>query len=628
MEKQKRSFKTFVWEIFSPGALFWFGVIYLMFACIYYLSQPLFSSFCQLFLSLEKLPRFSYHFLFWFGLIYFYFIYVPCYYVGVFCRAKESTILVLNYLFSDISIIVSIVSIFAGWRLEIEKRVGELGSLPPKEAVKKFREYQIQAEKEGWLNKFIEIVRERSEEFLEEVLENKDKELVKLLEKALGMEGNPQIEFLKSYLEKDFEKLRIYLPKWLEELGRKESWRRAIYDAAAECANELPIDTLWNEWFNSRAGRELLRKSVREKLPPEKQQLLEPIKIPWPREKERPENPNILRWCEAVKLEFNPFGPEYAEEDPLLSKYYVFPDFWDRFLQPYPALVLGPEGSGKSALGLYLAYHLRENYKTFQDKTLAIFIPIIEPDPDALPLSLGEALALRTLELVAYNPFNFIEASSSQKRFLARLWLYFVPSIRAELAANGLEGKLLSSIAEEVEKLGPVAWTSRISLSMLVELLSPLNPLLGEFRPIYLVADLKALPPETYDLILWLEKWVSLVPSLLRAGFYSKILCVNPLSITPQDFARIVGWEWDLFVLDWDEEKLVNIIEQRIKAAGSPSFNHLCQPPLRELAEEMAKAAKGSPRKLIRLGNEILQRAATHLDNPLISKEDLEGILP
>jgi hypothetical protein len=80
-------------------------------------------------------------------------------------------------------------------------------------------------------------------------------------------------------------------------------------------------------------------------------------------------------------------------------------------------------------------------------------------------------------------------------------------------------------------------------------------------------------------------------------------------------------------VLDWDEAKLVKMVEERIRATGRASFDEFCKPPLRGVAEKIAKTAKGSPRKLIRLGNEILLRAAEHLDNPLITTEDLKGIL-
>jgi hypothetical protein len=321
-------------------------------------------------------------------------------------------------------------------------------------------------------------------------------------------------------------------------------------------------------------------------------------------------------------IKFNPFGPEYAEEDHLLSKYYVFPDFWDRFLQLYPTLVLGPEGSGKSALGLYLAHHLRESYKNFQDKTLAIFIPIIEPVPEALPFSIAETLARRTIELVARNPFTFLEAPMSQKGPLIRLWLSSIPNIRAELVANGLDGWLLYLITEEAENLGPAAEICQSFGLKLEELLAPLVPLLGEFRFIYLIVDVKASRFSHHDLTLWLRSWTSLIPSLLGARFYPKILCNGfPAS------ASTAGWSWDVFVLDWDEAKLVKMVEERIRATGRASFDEFCKPPLRGVAEKMAKAAKGSPRKLIRLGNEILLRAAEHLDNPLITTEDLKGIL-
>jgi len=646
MEKQKPSFKAYLWEKLNPENLLLFGGIYFILALGYHFIRPQISPFCQQFLNLLGQPRCSPYFFLKLGLLYC--INVPLYCFGVFCSIKESMIGLLSYIFPDISIMVTFAIFVIGLGLKkyeeevkkyeekrIAKMLNELMFLPPKEAVKRLRDYYSEIKEGEGLNKLSDIVREKKEDFLEAALEIGDKKIVDLLSESLG-EQSSRLKFLRGYLGEDWKELRTNLPNWLEEFWKEEKWRKAIYEAAAKCYEAavksdagFTAEDLWKEWFKPPSSRKLLQVlSEGVKLPEDKQRLLGPrVEIPWPREKERPENPNILIWCKAMGIDFNPFGPEYAEEDHLLSKYYVFPDFWDRFLQPYPTLVLGPEGSGKSALGLYLAHHLRESYKSFQDKTLAILMPATEPAPEALPFSIAETLALRTIELVARNPFAFLEAPMSQKGPLIRLWLSSIPNIRAELAANGLDGRLLYLVAEEVERLGPGIRLSYFPLSMLIELLSPLIPLLGEFKPIYLVTDLKALLPESYDLTLWLEQWVFLTPSLLRAGFYPKILCVSPYSFAPQEFARTVGWEWDVFVLDWDEAKLVKMVEERIRATGRASFDEFCKPPLRGVAEKMAKAAKGSPRKLIRLGNEILLRAAEHLDDPLITTEDLKGIL-
>ncbi len=597
---------------------FWFGLLYVVFAILYRFFSPLKPMLASL-IKIKALPFMLYYFL-------------------------KGLHEVLNYLLgADLSVIMGLIMSVLGLSFkylgevrqeEVNRKLEELKLRSPKEAAAKLLVYHEEAQREGWDYKLKEVVEQRKEEFLTAVLEDEPREaLVKVLKHYIK---DRRLDFLDVYLKKerdneDWQFLLETLPQFLEDFGGAEKWRKAFYEEARKCAEHFTPDKLFTEWFKTRSGRELLRiPEIWSKLPEEWQKRVGPrVEIPWPEPEKLPkrrERSDIEQWCEVMGLKFSPFGPERAEEDPLLFGYYVMPAFWNELLNPQPALVIGLDGSGKSALALYLLHRLCEDYKNFERKTLGLFMSIFKPDAEALAFNIGETFALRTIELAAHNPFVFLEFS--QRSRLCYFWRLFIPKVKAELMAQGLNEPLLSSFAEELEKLGPIFPLASISTQRLGELLGSIMPLLGEFDAIYLLVDLKNPFVLTHELSLWLESWINLMPMLLGANVYPKIMCPSFRAI-----AQTSGWAWDVFALEWDESALSQMLEERLrksvkeeKANEIISFDALCSPPLMGIAGKIVRASKGSPRNLIRIGNEILKRAAAHLDDPSIKEEDLRDV--
>lgn len=569
-------------------------------------------------------PQITYASLFWFGLIYFIL-------AVIYLLFKGGLGAVLNYICGP-EIVIGLLMASIGMALnflqqarQVEEILKEIEFSPIDKAREILIKYYPEAKREGWLGRLSDVVNKRWEEFSEEVLRNKDTELLKILE--IFLKENNKLNFLKIYAKEnkgndDWEKLLANLPKWLENLGKEDNWREAFYRTAAECANNITSEKLWERWFKQKYGRILLRvPKVWEKLTDEQRRRLGPeVEIPWPKQGKRPERLNVEMWRSVWGLNFNPFGPENAEEDPLLPNYYIEPDFWNSFLAPHPALVLGPYGSGKSALAIYLINYLCEVYRSSQGKTLSIPLYVVKPNPDSLIFSIAETFALRTLELAAHNPFIFLE--SPQKTHFYRLWKLFIPDVKAILAVERLSESLLTLFMKEMESLEPIHKAIRLSPQRLEDLISPCVPPLEEFEHIYLIVDVKDLTVKSNELINWLETWVAIMPLLLRINFYPKIICSSDTKVIPS-----LGWEWDVFKLKWDKTKLSRMVETRVIKAGIASFNALFAPSLRGIdwALELAKAAKGSPKQLIHMGNKILLNAEKHL--PYIIADDLVGIL-
>ena len=84
--------------------------------------------------------------------------------------------------------------------------------------------------------------------------------------------------------------------------------------------------------------------------------------------------------------------------------------------------------------------------------------------------------------------------------------------------------------------------------------------------------------------------------------------------------------------LEWNSDDLEKMIKDRIYAAssGKPSLTALCGPDVPRdpsVDQRLAQAAKGSPRRLLRLGNEII---VTHVQrapkDPRLSVKDIENV--
>ncbi|HSJ56575.1 MAG TPA: hypothetical protein VLC95_05315 [Anaerolineae bacterium] len=97
----------------------------------------------------------------------------------------------------------------------------------------------------------------------------------------------------------------------------------------------------------------------------------------WPGE--RGESPIAQQGVARLALDFNPFGPEKAEQDPLLPDlFYRLWPVWQEVTTPRPSLLVAPPGSGRSAL-IWMMRYESELAGSALDRCLAAYAPLHVP---------------------------------------------------------------------------------------------------------------------------------------------------------------------------------------------------------------------------------------------------------
>lgn len=204
--------------------------------------------------------------------------------------------------------------------------------------------------------------------------------------------------------------------------------------------------------------------------------------------------PAVARWCQQAGLAFNPFGPEEAELDPCLSKYWV-DTFSEKTQGRRATLVLGKPGSGQTAAAMLLAY--RCTYPPSSPYESGAFPVYWNPFDRASGLvfrSLEEGLikaAAATLaRYLAEYPAHFASLQKGRKHRIARLLTFWAGSresveqtLQAEGPDSGVPDELVRDIARHCPEAAPLG-TMR-----LLEGVWPQG-----FDALYLILDVSAFP--------------------------------------------------------------------------------------------------------------------------------------
>lgn len=97
----------------------------------------------------------------------------------------------------------------------------------------------------------------------------------------------------------------------------------------------------------------------------------------WPRE--RSESPVARMGAARLALDYNPFGPEKAEQDPLLPDlFYRLWPVWQEATTPQPSVLVAPPGCGRSALMWMMRYE-SELVGSALDRILPVYVPLHAP---------------------------------------------------------------------------------------------------------------------------------------------------------------------------------------------------------------------------------------------------------
>ena len=367
----------------------------------------------------------------------------------------------------------------------------------------------------------------------------------------------------------------------------------------------------------------------------------------WPDKAQRRDSLAITAWREksSVDLNFNPFGPDRAEEDPLLPQLFVEPPGWELMKTPEPTVVFGANGSGRTASRLLLA-HTCTTTSLGPDRTggqvdtfpvrLALF-PEGKLDEGTVTCwrVLTRAVVQDSLEFLAKNPQTFAETPSRQQRALARLFRmhrHYLGDLAEYLGGVGLENRAgASHLADSIQRAArgtrPPARTDE------ADLLSTLaEARLSHFQQVYVLAEVPdevsaRLSPQ--EIVPHLKPLLQIVKSLTVRKVYVKLFIPTNVENAIEPLEADVG----KVELIWEAPTLGEMLESRVRQAGAASFRAL----FRHLPEGIDPAAlliqaalesEGPPRRLIQLGQGLLDEHVRRAPvEPKLRWEELKAVL-
>jgi cellulose biosynthesis protein BcsQ len=324
----------------------------------------------------------------------------------------------------------------------------------------------------------------------------------------------------------------------------------------------------------------------------------------------------INNWLKSVYLEFNPFGAEQAEFDPDLPNRAVYPDILYQCLSSRRTTIgFGATGSGKTACARLLAYSciLPESgaNETNTYPVLHTFSPNAEHQNSKADLSFFFAYILaRSLgAFFIRNANQFLLLQDSAKLAVALCLLHGFGSIeqvttqlRLDETKDSQERKRfldeISFLAQDVQSLNftSVEW---------LHIFSNARPF--AFEQTYLIIDVPAIDRQKASILAqYFQSLIDYWIAVEMDNIYLKLLL--PESIQPylKIPSHIVTCK-----LEWSDTKLQEMLDWRMRNMKGRriDFNELFDEDAKPTnpAKLLIEAAKGSPRRLIRIGNRLLE---------------------
>lgn len=330
--------------------------------------------------------------------------------------------------------------------------------------------------------------------------------------------------------------------------------------------------------------------------------------------------PATMRGVQALELSDNPFGPEWAERDPLLKSYGIRPaSFWEWLKGPHPVLALGAAGSGKTATAFLLAHDC--GYPPANPNIAGVF-PVyhvigfdgaVKTEAHSPFDPLARTLTESLLQSIAQNPYRFSDQQAQSKAAMAYLMLWYLGAgtfnnLKLHLRRAGLESVSAGvAVIKEMETL--VSDTSICAPPDEMTLMD----LLGWARPVecqrtYLLMDFGIAPNDERieEVSAALRSILERANHLARSKTYLKVFW-------PQRLMKKLGTHIPVETVEllWTKKYLQEMLETRLTTIGIPSLSSIYSDPAMEGPdpdERLIETAQLSPRRLIQLGNEMLAR--------------------
>jgi hypothetical protein len=363
----------------------------------------------------------------------------------------------------------------------------------------------------------------------------------------------------------------------------------------------------------------------------------ESLNIRWPRlwTSMRPiDSTDITGWLNLVGLKFNPFGPEQAELDSQLSDYYVEPNTFHRLRRQEPSLIIGADGSGKTACALLLAHECVTPKHNPPSQIFPIYCNfsrnrLINYSKGMLCSGLADAVGEVVVLFYAENQELFLRLDGNRKKAVATCMLHYAHSFEnileklkfAGLADNEIARHFIRELEINVPKTMPNF--SEQEWLVLIRNVRPIN-----FTCIYLIVDIDLTDDQLIDKnsIEYVQNFIAFLNPLADQTIYVKLFIATTVA------ERLSLSSSTKIFLEWQDEALLKLLSARIDAASGEKkdFRTLFDLSSRVLnpALSLVKAAQGSPRLLIQLGNLLLKHhSTTKAETPELSYDELEIVL-
>jgi len=336
----------------------------------------------------------------------------------------------------------------------------------------------------------------------------------------------------------------------------------------------------------------------------------EPLSFPapWTGVTRSPDPPDMAQRLQEWGFVYNPFGPEWAESDPRLEDYGVWPASLEEARGFRPALVFGSTGSGKTAAALLL-WHKCLNPPGNPEEP-GVFPVRLEVghwpgSPEEWLDAIGRAVAEALLQVCVRAPYSPFEGKNGPA--IGRLLSCYLeaPILEARLRGMGLTETERDYIVSEIEEFS--AGRTRPDSVELKHLLGAARP--EGMQATYLILD-SPFHSLNGNLSSSLACLAGLAFPLTSARLYLKIFVPDTLQSTLQP-----SWPLSPLYLAWSEEELREVLQTRLQKASNGQVERLGTLRLDTRYSPdpdtwLVQQAQGSPRRLVRLGNQMLREAA------------------
>jgi len=298
-------------------------------------------------------------------------------------------------------------------------------------------------------------------------------------------------------------------------------------------------------------------------------------------------------------------GSEYAELDGKLAEAAIQHPVFERLNGPFPAIVFGDEGMGKTAAALVLTAKYQK--LALSDSEESRIFPVYAPFETGVGLRewLIEKLSRALVDFTADNPRRFLNAPGAQKTAMGRLMLRYTQSVD-ELRLNFYSspfGDSTGDINQVLEYLSGLHYVraDKLTKDETLNLRYLARP--DAFDQVDFLWDIRSAAPHE-EVIGQIKESESLALPLARQNLFIKIFA----PLTAKDTLGSLAGFHSINDLVWNESQLRELIETRIKM-----FDALWERGIDDPTGLVVSAAGRSPRRAIQLLIALLDYVDKHL---------------